>query len=162
MVLFPGLAGPIIFIGGLVLMFLVVPWERIKELSLIGIVGGLGIAIVLIYIMQNALGLWTFFRVDLVNISGIPLFLAASWFPLIVLFSHFLNQYKNMPLLASTLLAFPLGATLLHLFLIANGMLVYTNWNLALTFILSLGIHLAITLYLYATGQLENLRLFIK
>ncbi|WP_258360904.1 hypothetical protein [Moorella sulfitireducens (nom. illeg.)] len=153
-----GLAGPIIFLGGLILMLLVVPWERVKELALIGLVGGLVLAFLVIYLMQNYLGFWAFRRVDLIGIGGIPLFLAASWFPLVITFSHLLAQYRSLLPVVLVLLAFPLGATLIHLLLRANGMLFYYNWNLPLTFILSLGIHLVIMLYLYATGRLENLR----
>ncbi|MGI6285845.1 hypothetical protein SEF58_08495 [Neomoorella humiferrea] len=153
-----GLAGPIVFLAGLILMLLVVPWERVKELALVGLVGGLALAFLVIYLMQNYFGFWAFRRVDLINVGGIPLFLAASWFPLIIVFSHLLAQYKNIMPLLLILLAFPLGATLLHLLLRANGMLFYRHWNLPLTFILSLGIHLVIMAYLYAAGMLDNLR----
>ncbi len=153
-----GLAGPLVFLGGLLLMFLLVPWERVKELAFVGLVGGLVLALVVVYLMQNYLGFWVFRRVDLLSASGIPLFLAASWFPLIIVFSHLLAQYRSLLPVVLILLAFPLGATLLHLLLRASGMLLYRNWNLPLTFILSLGIHLVIMFYLYATGRLENLR----
>lgn len=56
------------------------------------------------------------------------------------------------------LLIFPLGATVIHYVLIANMMLTYNHWNLGLTFLVSLGIHLGIMAYLYLTGRLENFR----
>jgi len=152
------LPGPMLLLFGLILMFLVVPWKRIKELALIGLTGGLIVAFALIYLMQNVLGRWIFYNVDLLYIIKIPLFLSASWFPFIVVFSHLLSQYKDLPLILITLAALPVGATAIHLFLLNTGMLTYHNWNLAFTFLLSLGIHIAITLYLYLSGQISNLK----
>lgn len=153
-----GIAGPLVFIGGIVLMFLVVPWARIRALLPVGLVGGLGVAITLIYLMQNVLGIWVFRDVDIVTVAGLPVLLAAAWVPIVIVFSHLLAQYRGVALLLVTLLGFPLGATAIHALLVAMGMLSYTNWNLVLTFLVSLGIHLGITGYLWATGRLENLR----
>ncbi|GAW91581.1 hypothetical protein Nther_1715 [Calderihabitans maritimus] len=139
-------------------MFLVVPWERIKTLAAIGLVGGLGVGLVLGYLMQNVFGFWTYHHVDLVSIFGIPFFLVAGWIPVVIAFSHLLAQCKNIILVGVVLLAFPLSATFIHLLLLNNRMLTYHNWNLPLTFLISLGIHLAIAVYLNATGRLENLQ----
>jgi len=139
-------------------MFIIVPWERIKKLAAEGLVIGLGIAITLIYIMQNMLGLWNFHLVDIVAVAQIPLLLSAAWVPAVIMFAHLLTQYKNWTLAVVVLLAFPLAATFLQLLLVTNNMLVFRNWNLFMTYFLSLGIHVVILGYLYYTNRLENLR----
>ncbi|MCF8010515.1 MAG: hypothetical protein K9L17_06080 [Clostridiales bacterium] len=152
-----GLVGPLTFAGGIVVTILLVPWERIKELSLIGVIGGLGVALLLVYLMQNIFGLWMFHGIDLVYINKIPLFLSAAWIPLIVIFSHLLAQYKHFWQIIAILFLFPGASAFFHLFFILNDMLTYNNWNLFLTGLVSLGIHLSIMIYLYSTGRLENI-----
>jgi len=99
-----------------------------------------------------------FYEVDLISIAGIPLFLSLAWLPFVIAFSHLIAQYKSSILIIVLLAAFPIGATLIHLFLLNNNMLTYHNWSLFGTLLISLVIHLAIAFYLYITGQLINLR----
>ena len=152
------LAGLLAFAGSAVLMFVLVPWQRVKELAAEGTIIGLGIAIALIYMMQNYLGLWNFNRVDLINIAGMPFFLSAAWIPVVIIFWHLLTQYKNWTLILVVLLAFPLAATFVQLLLVNNNMLVFRNWNLFFTYLVSLGIHITILGYLYYTNKLGNLK----
>jgi len=152
-----GFVGSIVFAFGLFFMMLVVPRERIKDLLLVGIVVGVLMAFALLYLMQNVWGFWILRGVDLFNILGIPFFLTVAWLPIIIAFGHLLAQYRSVAMIGVILLGFPLGATLIHVILLANNMLVYTNWNLAYTFLVSLGLHLAVLVYLQVTGQLENL-----
>ncbi len=137
-------------------MFLVVPFQRIRELFWIGLIGGFGIGLLLIYMMQNVLGFWVFRNIDVISVAGVPLFIALSWFPFIIAFSHLLAQYHNVLLISLLLLAFPMGTVLIHALFLNNLALVYMNWNLYLTFFLSLVIHLLLALYLFTTGRLEN------
>ena len=138
-------------------MVLVVPRERVMDLLLVGFTVGVVFAFALILLMQNVWGFWVFRGVDLFNILEVPFFLTVAWMPIIIAFSHLLAQYENFTMFGVILLGFPLGATIIHLILLANNMLVYTNWNLVYTFLISLGIHLAVMVYLHETGQLENL-----
>jgi hypothetical protein len=156
--MFENIVGPGLFVTSVVLMFLVVPWERIKKLLPLGLIGGFVVALILLYVMQNLLGLWIFERVDVINILRLPIFLSLAWLPFVITFSHLIAQYRNAVLMIGILAAFPLGATFIHLFFLNNGMLTYNNWNLFGTFIISLAIHLAIAFYLYITGQLKNLQ----
>lgn len=165
------LGGSLIFLASLIIMLYLVPWAEIKSLALLGLVGGLGVAIVLLYFMQNLLGFWEFYRVDLISIWDVPIFLSAAWVPTVITFSYLLLKFANYPAFTdnkkytyekSSLLAigglvllFPLAATVVHFLLITNGMLFYHNWNLSLTFLVSLVIHLGILSYLYATGLLR-------
>lgn len=153
------LTGPLLFLAGTIFMLLVVPWQRIKELFAIGLVAGIGMAILLNYLMQNVLAAWVYHRVDIFSPAGIPFFLSAAWTPIIITFCHLLSQYKNLWLPGILLGAFPVGATFLQFLLRSGGLLEYNNWNLLYTFLVSLVIHLGIATYLHVTGRLENLQL---
>ncbi|MCL6639283.1 MAG: hypothetical protein K6T80_06345 [Firmicutes bacterium] len=152
------LFGPIAFLVGAIVMFLIVPWDRVKDRAFFGVVSGLGMALALIYLMQNIFGFWTFRGVDLVYLAGMPVFLAAVWTPLVITFAYLIAHYNNITMVVLILTGFPLIATIAHYFLVENRMLAYSNWNLVYTFFLAAGIHLGIALYLYLTGRLENLR----
>lgn len=150
------------FAGGLILfislffMFLVVPEQKIKEFFSIGLVGGLVLALILVYLMQNMFGFWNFHNVDIVTIGDIPLLLSAAWIPTIIIFSYLLVKFKTTSAISSIILGFPLAAVVVHYFLIDYQLLSYANWNLLYTFLVSLSIHLGIAYYLYRTNQLLN------
>lgn len=154
----PNLAGPLALVAGTVFMFLVTPWERIKELFWFGLVGGLGLALVLIYLLQNVLGFWLFQRTDLLAVQGVPLLLAAGWIPVVIAYGHLLAQYRSWTQVVLIVLTFPAVATLIHVVMLANNMLFYANWTLPMTFGFSLAIHLALLAYLYLAGRLDNLK----
>ena len=149
--------GILLFTVLLFLMFLIVPWRRVKSFLGVGIFGGFGIAIVLLVIMQNVWGFWRFYQVDWFSPLRVPFFLSAAWAPLEIIFSHLLSQYKNFFMGVILTVAIPLGAITVHYFLLANKMMAYHHWNLFLTFLVSLGILLGIGYYLYITGRLDKL-----
>lgn len=145
---FGNLTGLLLLIGSLLLMCLTVPWPGIKKFALFGLVSGLGIAVVLIFIMQNWFGFWIFHHIDLLYVGGIPLILAAAWAPVEILFAHFLsrNQYSLVSLLL--IFAIPVVSVGIHFIQIKNHLLDYHHWNYQLTFLVSLGIHLGLAFYL--------------
>lgn len=153
-----GLAGLLVLSLGLFSMYILVPRDRINDIYRFGLVGGLVVALALIYIMQNILGVWVFYRADFFSIAGIPIFMSIAWVPMVIVFSHLMSQAKNLLQAALIIIAFPSGATILKWLLLINGMLAYFNWNLTMTFFLSLAIHIALAGYLFATGRLDNLR----
>lgn len=165
------LGGSFIFLASLIIMFYFVPWTKIKSLALTGLVGGFVVALVLLYLLQNLWGFWEFYRVDLIKIRDIPIILSAAWVPMVITFSYLLTKYVNYPeytdktkhanqnskllKIVGLVILFPALATAVHFLLLANEMLFYHNWNLSLTFLVSLVIHLGILYYLYATGLLK-------
>lgn len=153
--IFTNLAGLLVLITALIVMFLLVPLKQIKDLLIVGLVGGLGVAIVLIYLMQNVFGYWVYRSVDFIYVSKIPVLLSAAWIPCIIAFSYLIIKYKQFLTRASLIIAFPLGGLLIHHLLITNQMLEYNNWNLILTFLVSVAIHAGIFAYLYLTKQLK-------
>ena len=148
MVYFENLMGLIIFTGSLFLMLLTVPWHEIKRFAIFGAVGGLGMAIIFILIMQNWLDFWTFHRVDFLYLGKIPFFLSAAWTPTEIFFAHFLNQQKNTLRRFLIIVSIPAAAVVIHLILMWNDMLTYHHWNLFLTFLVSVGIHAGFAYYL--------------
>lgn len=157
--IFEGLAGFLVLSLGLFAMYILVPRERINDIYRFGLVGGLLVALALIYIMQNILGFWVFFnQVDFFSIAGLPIFMSIAWVPMVIVYSHLMSQAKNLLQAAIIICAFPAGATLFKWLLLVNGMLAYFNWNLTMTFFLSMAIHIALAAYLFTTGRLDNLR----
>ena len=147
--------GMVVFGSSIVLLFLTVPWQRIKEFALLGLIAGVLLAVILVHIMQNLLGVWIFHRADF-TVFGIPVFLSLAWTPLEIFFAHFLSNYRNILLIIGIILALPLGATFLHFLMLENKMLTYHHWNLMWTFLFSLAIHLGIAYYIYATGKIKT------
>ena len=105
--------GPVLFAIALGAMFLVVPREKIKEFFTLGLLAGLGVAVVLIFAMQNLFGFWQFQNVDFF-IGGIPIFFSATWIPLIIFYSYLNSIQKQITSLAIIIVLFPLASTLFH------------------------------------------------
>ncbi len=143
------LVGPIIFLIGATLVFYIIPKEKIKKLLPFGLIAGLGIALLLLYLMQEVWGRWLFYRVDLLYFYEIPFFLSLAWLPMVMLFAYFLKTSSHNLFSFIVILAFPLGATLVHWGLLHNRMLVYHRWDLLGTFGVSLLIHSVLYVYLY-------------
>ncbi|WP_408956560.1 hypothetical protein [Natroniella sp. ANB-PHB2] len=151
------LAGGLILLLSLFFMFLVVPEQNIKEFFSIGLVGGLVLALILVYLMQNMFGFWNFNNVDILTINDIPLLLSTAWFATVITFSYLLVKFKTISAVLSIIIAFPLAAVVVHYFLINYDLLSYRNWNLLYTFLVSLIIHFGIAYYVYRTNQLSSL-----
>lgn len=150
------LAGMILFILGTILMFILVPMDRIIKFSLLGLIGGLGVALVLVHVMQNIFSYWVFKGVDLLYIRGIPVLLSSTWIPIEIIFGHLTTKTRSLLTRISLLFAVPLASAFVHYLLILNKMLSYNYWNLTGTFLVSLAIHAVILGYLYATGMINE------
>ena len=87
--------GPVLFLILMVIMFILVPKERIKRFTMLGLVGGFGVALLLVALMQNLWHFWSFHQVDLLYIFKIPILLSAAWFPLEVIFAHLLIRISS-------------------------------------------------------------------
>ncbi len=152
-----GVAGIVVFTAASALMVAVVPRDRAQRFLGVGLVGGLGVAVALVFLMESVFGFWDFRGAD-IRILGVPAFLTLAWIPIVITYSHWLTESRSTVAAAASLLAFPLAAVATHLALLRLDLLAYNSWTLVMTFTISLGIHLAIGAYLHATGQLPNLR----
>lgn len=155
--MFTELVSPILFFLLSIMIYIIIPEKEIKPFLGLGLVGGLGIALVLLLIMQNMRGYWIFKNIDVLNIKQIPVFLSATWIPVIILFAYLLSRTQKLISIIFLVLVFPLGATIIHFTFLKFKLLTYNNWNLFYTFLISLSIHLGITYFLINTRQLSKL-----
>jgi hypothetical protein len=153
--MFGTLTGPIAFIISIVLMFLQVPGKDIMRFWKVGLVGGLGGAIVLTFTMHNLFSFWSFYRADVI-LFGVPLFLSAVWMPLVIAYSYLISISRNIYHISLIIAGFALIASAAHWFLLSEDMLVYVRWSVWYTFILSVAIHMVLLYYLYSTNRLEE------
>lgn len=149
------LSGISILVALTAVMFLAVPVERIKQLAVFGVIFGGLLPFAVIGTMQNLLGFWHYRAADPVTLAGIPVFLALAWLPAVIIFAHFMVQYSS-PLLR-LLLWLTIGAAVawLQYLHIVNGMLVFRNWSLAGSFVLTLFLHGVLLAALHLMGHLR-------
>lgn len=152
---FENAAGIMAFGGLTVIMMLVVPWERIRALFVFGLLFGVGLPFIVIGVMQNLFGFWIYRGVDPVTLAGIPVFLAITWFPSVMVFAHLLVQYRSPLLRILLLVAVAVAVTGLQYALALNNMLVTQNWTLTGTFFLTLFIHTGMVPALHFMGHLD-------
>lgn len=150
------MAGILVLLLTSIIMVLIVSSERIKELWKFGVAGGLVVALILVYLMQNVLGFWAFINVDIINVAGIPILLSTAWIPAVITFGYLITKYHEITLMSVIIFIFPLSAVVVHYIFINFGLLQYSHWNLFYTFLTSLVIHLGLTAYLYMSDQLPN------
>ena len=143
------LIGPLTFAIPLLIIYFLLPLSLFKKLLAPGIIWGFGVALILIYVMQNVFAFWYFQNIDILLINNIPIFLSATWIPLVMVFVYLLVIFPSKIGVVLLNILFPAGATLSHYIFISLNILSYSNWNLFYTFLVSLFIHLAITGYLY-------------
>lgn len=113
--------GLITFSGAFILMLLTVPWREVKRWSLFGLISGLGVAIILLLVMQNWLGLWVFRKVDFFYLGRIPIILSAAWTPAEIFFAHFFIRYQNSSLRLLMIFFLPALAVASILFRFGTG-----------------------------------------
>lgn len=153
--LLQNMVGPVALVGFAVIMLLVVPVERIRRLALFGIVFGGILGLLVVFTMQNLFGFWTFRLVDPVTLAGIPVLLALAWAPMVVIFAHLLVQYRTLPLRLLLWLVFAGAVTGAQYLMVVNNMLLFTNWSLLGTFVLTLAVHAGLILVLHLRGHVD-------
>lgn len=140
---------PFVFVAALVLMFFLVPQDRIMRFLLFGLVGGFGIGIILLYLMTPILGFWQFNVPGIIMVSGIPVLLAAAWIPLEIIYAHYFPKNNNKWTVLAYLLSLPVLSVAFHWLAIELGQMSYHNWSLAGTLLISVIIQTALAFYLY-------------
>ena len=143
------LIGPLTFIIPMLILYYLLPLSIFKKLLVPGIIGGFVVALILIYVMQNIFHFWNFQNIDVLILNNLPLFLSATWIPLVMFFIYLLVKFPSKTGVILLNILFPVGATLSHYIFISLNTLSYSNWNLFDTFLVSLFIHLAITSYIF-------------
>ncbi|MGF7185668.1 signal transduction histidine kinase [Desulfitispora alkaliphila] len=137
-----------IFILASVLIGLLVPKERIIRFLPFGLWAGLGLGLIMLYIMVVLLGTWQFAPGSLV-IAGMPLGLALIWVPLEIGYAHFFPRSNSLWVFAGYIVALPLLAGIFHAVALMFGYLQYNNWSVTSTVLVSVLIHGFLAYYLY-------------
>ena len=133
-------------------MFLTVPLPNINRLLLFGLVGGFGLGIVVMTIMDPVLHLSGYKFASLPGWLGIPVLAAMAWFPAEIIFANYLAKMDNKTSVYLFVVATAFGATLLDYLCLRIGIREFIKWNLFNSFLLSLAIHTALAYYLRVTG----------
>lgn len=141
--------GLVAFVGGVAVMLLAVPGKFIARYLWLGLVGGWGVALLLILVLQNVLEVWRFQDVDLLYLGQVPLFLSAVWVPLVIAFGHLVTVSRGWRSVALLIGVFSLMAGLAHWFMLAQGTLIYHRWSLWHTVGLAAVIHAGLAYYLH-------------
>lgn len=133
-------------------MFLMVPVRNISRLLLFGLVGGLGVALVVMTIMDPVLQLSRYNFASIPGFLGIPVLAAVAWIPVEIIFANYLPKMRTKTNVYLYVGAFALGATILDYVTVLLGMRGFIRWNLLSTFALAAVIHACLAYYLTVTG----------
>jgi hypothetical protein len=125
---FNNLAGPIALIVMTVIMFLLVPWERIQRFFPVGFVFGVVLGAATYYILQNIVQAWHFQHADLISLAGVPVFMTLAWVPYSIIYFHLLAQYRTLMHVSLLILLSAAVPAFFHFLLEINGMVVFQNW----------------------------------
>lgn len=126
---FANLAGSIALIVMTAIMFLLVPWERIKRLLPVGSLFGLLLGSATYYILQNIVQAWRFQHADLLSPAGIPLFMTLAWIPYSIIYFHLLAQYRTLTHVVLLIIISAAVPSFFHFLLERNGMFLFQKWS---------------------------------
>lgn len=133
------------------ILFVVVPFEKIKRLAVYGIVGGIGLAIFIFYFFSGYLKLWD--TIGSAHISGVAILPVIAWFPPTIVFGHFYPKNDTFIYQATYVLVFALGAIVAQFLFIQLKMWINYNWNYFYTFLLALAAHSFLAIYIRRIEQ---------
>ncbi len=132
-------------------MFLTVPVQNISRLMLFGLVAGLGLALVVMTLMDPFLNLSRYKYASVPGSLGIPILAAIAWFPVEIIFANYFSKMETKTQVYLYVLFFAVGATMLEYVSLLLGIREFIRWNLLATFLLSLAIHSCLAYYLAVT-----------
>ena len=146
----------VLSLGALIMaMVLLVPWEEMRRLLLPAFLFGVIFPFMVIGVMQNLLGLWSYRGVDPVTIAGIPVFLSLAWAPALIIYAYLMARYRYITLRVLLLLSTGAGVVAIQYFHLINNNLTFQNWSLAASFFLAVAIHTVILVVLQLMGYLR-------
>ena len=136
---------------------MLVPRRDVVRLLPFGIVGGFLLALAVQWVAVSLLRIWRFNYTEFASYAGIPLFLALSWMPTMIIFGHWLQQIRSNTGRFFFIAAFAVGTVLLEWAFVFTGYRDYLRyWNVFYTAILALAIHYLLAWYLLATRHVGD------
>lgn len=161
-----GLVWALFFTIFVTVMIIAVPRREIIRLLPLGLFGGFGQSLIILGLLVAVLGLWKFNYSDIFSVAGIPVFIALSWVPEVVIYAYYLSRLSNGENLAGKsvityITVFSLATGLFVHWLQRAGFIIFFGWNSLLTFLLALVLHLPVTYYLIKVPKPHNGRLVL-
>lgn len=132
-------------------LFLLVPLDRIRQLFVFGLIGGVGLAVV-VFTLASLLNVWT--TIGGIKLFGyIPILPSIAWFFPTVMFGNFFPKSDSWVVRGGWILLFALGSVVLQYVFDVLGMWRSIHWNLFYTFLLAVTTHTLLTFYMMNTEQ---------
>lgn len=149
-------SGSLLWVGLLglftLVMFLTVPVKNISRLLLFGLIGGFGVALVVMTIMDTILHLSRYPFASIPGLLGIPVLAAVVWIPVEIIFANYLSKMRTKTNVYLFIAAIAIGAIVIDYLSLKIGIREFIRWNLVYTFLLSVAIQSALAYYLRVTG----------
>jgi len=136
---------------------ILVPRRRIMEFLTLGLVFGLGLAWVIIYVGSVRLRFWVIAN-PLITLGGVPLLISAAWIPAVLIFAHFFPRERTPSLILGYIALFAAGSSGIQWLLARTGYWISLRWSFLHTFLLALGTHSIITAAMLTIGDYKRLR----
>lgn len=135
-----------------IVMVLIVPLERIRQLFVYGLIGGTGIAVV-VFAVSHAFNAWE--AVGGLNyLSGYFVLLPTiAWFFPVVIFGHFFPRTDSLVAIAAYVLLWAAGSVLAQWIFLLLGMWQNRHWSSFSTFLLAIVTHSVLAYYIMKTEQ---------
>ncbi len=142
----------LVFVLATLAMLVFVPRRDILKLLPFGTVGGFILAVLIQIAAVWYLRIWKFNFTEIAAWRGIPIFLAAAWMPLTILFGYWLLQIRSATGRFLYIAGFALATAALELGFVLTGYRTYLSfWNIFYTAGLAVLIHYVLGWYLLAT-----------
>lgn len=139
------------FLLAAVAMLILVPRRAIMKLLPFGIVGGFILALLIQIVAVSYLRVWRFNFVGSLAYQGVPVFLALTWMPLMIVFGYWLLTIRSTTGRFFYIAAYAVATVALEWTLVWAGYRVYLRyWNLLYTTLLALILHYILGWYLLA------------
>lgn len=134
----------------LVITLVLVPLERIKQLFVYGFIGGTVLAVI-IFFVADILDLWE--TVGSIEVFNVPILPTIAWFFPVVVFANFFPKSDLLISKILYILLFAVGSVVVQYTFTVLGMWINIKWSLFYTFLLAIGTHTFLSLYLMSTEQ---------
>jgi len=147
-----------LFGGFALIMLLIVPLHRVKELLTFGIIFGFLLGVLILFTGATLLPL---FRIknELIPIQSWGLSIPLAWFSTVIIFAYYLPKVVDTRWgLYAYILFWALGTTLIYLTLKFLGYWQDNNWNWFYNLLLALSTHTIMAAYLYKAGYIKKYR----
>ena len=130
-----------------IIMLVVVPFEKIKELLWFSLFGGFFLAVI-VQLLGVSLNFWEF-NTGFLIIYNFPLGVGLMWVPSVIIYGYFFNKFDNISFKFLIILIFSVFTTITTYASVRLGFREYINFNIYSDFLLAFILHLILGYYLF-------------